>query len=107
MKIAAIEAMWQTEPAPASFTIFGLPDQKGRVTHMEVKVPWMLGLVATRSADTPVPGISELVGIAQKDIVDGLIGYRGLMMLKVDSRRRRRSQDGGRPCRAFGLCIAS
>ena len=27
MKIAAIEAMWDTEPAPASFTLFGLPDQ--------------------------------------------------------------------------------
>ena len=26
MKIAAIEAMWQTEPAPASFTVFGIPD---------------------------------------------------------------------------------
>src|SRR5476651_1447685 len=26
MKIAAIEAMWQTEPAPASFTLFGLAD---------------------------------------------------------------------------------
>ena len=26
MKIAAIEAMWNTEPAPASFTVFGMPD---------------------------------------------------------------------------------
>ena len=26
MKIAAIEAMWDTEPAPASFTVFGMPD---------------------------------------------------------------------------------
>src|SRR5882724_9697897 len=26
MKLAAIEAMWDTEPPPASFTIFGLPD---------------------------------------------------------------------------------
>ena len=26
MKIAAIEAMWNTEPAPASFTVFGIPD---------------------------------------------------------------------------------
>ena len=25
MKIAAIEAMWETEPAPASFTLFGAP----------------------------------------------------------------------------------
>ena len=84
MKIAAIEAMWDTEPAPASFTLFGLPDQAHHVTHYEVKVPWMLGLVATRSADTPVPGISELVGIAQKNIADGLIAYRGLIALHAD-----------------------
>jgi cytochrome d ubiquinol oxidase subunit I len=82
MKIAAIEAMWETEPAPASFTVFGLPDLKNHVTHLEVKVPWMLGLIATRSSDTPVPGISELVGIAQANIADGLIAYRGLAALR-------------------------
>ena len=27
MKIAAMEAMWKTEPAPAAFTAFGFPDQ--------------------------------------------------------------------------------
>ena len=84
MKIAAIEAMWETEPAPASFTIFGLPDRANHVTHYEVKVPWMLGLVATRSADTPVPGISELVETARKNIADGLIGYRALAAIKHD-----------------------
>ena len=62
MKIAAIEAMWNTEPAPASFTVFGLPDLANHVTHLEVKVPWVLGLIATRSVDTPVPGINQLVG---------------------------------------------
>src|ERR1700744_1207367 len=35
MKIAAIEAMWETEPAPASFTLFGLPDLQHHVTHYE------------------------------------------------------------------------
>ncbi|HVV26449.1 MAG TPA: cytochrome ubiquinol oxidase subunit I [Rhizomicrobium sp.] len=84
MKIAAIEAMWDTEPAPASFTIFGLPDLKNHTTHLEVKVPWMLGLIATRTADTPVPGISELVGIAQKNIADGLIAYRALAAIRKD-----------------------
>jgi cytochrome d ubiquinol oxidase subunit I len=34
MKIAAIEAMWQTEPAPASFTVIGLPDFAARTTHL-------------------------------------------------------------------------
>ncbi|MBN8910303.1 MAG: cytochrome ubiquinol oxidase subunit I, partial [Rhodospirillales bacterium] len=33
MKIAAIEAMWHTEPAPASFTVIGLPDQQARETR--------------------------------------------------------------------------
>jgi len=93
MKIAAIEAMWDTEPAPASFTVFGLPDMENHVTHLEVKVPWMLGLIATRSADTPVPGISELVGIAQKDIADGLIAYRGLLALKQDRNDARALKD--------------
>jgi cytochrome d ubiquinol oxidase subunit I len=51
MKIAAIEAMWDTEAAPASFTIVGLPDLANRRTDYEVKVPWMLGLIATRSID--------------------------------------------------------
>ena len=34
MKIAAIEAMWQTEPAPASFTLFGIPDPATHETHL-------------------------------------------------------------------------
>jgi cytochrome d ubiquinol oxidase subunit I len=82
MKIAAIEAMWETEPAPASFTIFGLPNLARHTTAFEVKVPWVLGLIATRSADTPVPGISELVGEAEKNIADGLIAYRALKQIK-------------------------
>src|ERR1700721_2951017 len=64
MKIAAIEAMWDTEPAPASFTVFGLPDLAAHKTRYEVKVPWVLGLIATRSTDTPVPGINQLVALA-------------------------------------------
>jgi len=84
MKIAAIEAMWQTEPAPASFTLFGLPDLATHTTEYEIKVPWMLGLVATRSTDRPVPGIGELVGQANARIRDGLIAYRALAAIKRD-----------------------
>ncbi|MEA2754812.1 MAG: cytochrome bd ubiquinol oxidase subunit, partial [Aliidongia sp.] len=66
MKLAAIEAMWETEPAPASFTIFGIPDLAARQTHYAVDVPWVLGLIATRSLDQEVPGIKPLVA-ASKD----------------------------------------
>ncbi len=84
MKIAAIEAMWHTEPAPASFTAFGFPDVAGRKTNFEIKVPWVLGLIATRSADTPVPGIDELVDMAKTRIRSGMIAYDALDKLHKD-----------------------
>ena len=65
MKLAAIESEWHTEPAPASFTIFGLPDMVAHETRARLEVPWMLGLIATRSTDTQVPGIFELVAHAK------------------------------------------
>ena len=83
MKIAAIEAMWDTEPAPASFTIVGLPDLPNRRTDYEVKVPWMLGLIATRSIDKTLPGIKELVGRAEVRIRSGLIAYDALEKVRA------------------------
>jgi len=84
MKIAAIEAMWDTQPAPASFTLFGLPDQGAHRTDYEVSVPWMLGLIATRSLSGEVPGINNLVAHAKERIRSGLIAYDALDKLRAD-----------------------
>ncbi|MTJ81352.1 MAG: cytochrome bd-I ubiquinol oxidase subunit CydA [Telmatospirillum sp.] len=84
MKLAAIEAMWETEPAPASFTAVGLPDVAARTTHYAVKIPWLMGLIGTRSVDRVIPGIEELVERARHRIEDGLIAYRGLVRLRQD-----------------------
>jgi cytochrome d ubiquinol oxidase subunit I len=92
MKLAAMEAMWHTEPAPAPFTIFGLPDQKERVTHARIQIPWALGLIATRSISQPVPGISELVEQAKGRIRQGIEAYTAVQQLrrnpKDDAARR-------------------
>ena len=82
MKIAAIEAMWETEAAPASFTIFGVPNLTDRTTLYEIKVPWMLGLIATRSLNTTVPGIKNLVADNADRIRSGIIAYGALMQLR-------------------------
>ncbi len=86
MKIAAMESMWHTEAAPAPFVVFGVPDVKNRTTHAEVKVPWMLGLIATRSTDTEVPGIYELVAKARARIVAGIPAYTALRTLRANPR---------------------
>ncbi|MEO8307063.1 MAG: cytochrome ubiquinol oxidase subunit I [Pseudomonadota bacterium] len=82
MKIAAIESMWHTEPAPAPFVLFGIPDAEHRTTHAQVKVPWMLGLIATRSIDKEVQGIYELVDNARGRIRAGIPAYEALQVLR-------------------------
>jgi cytochrome d ubiquinol oxidase subunit I len=81
MKIAAVEAMWNTEPAPASFTLFGLPDTKTRETEYRVQIPWVLGLIATRSLDQQLPGITDLVAEAQTHIRNGIPAYAAIEAL--------------------------
>ena len=84
MKLAAIEGMWETEPAPAGFTLFAWPDQEKQENHAAVTVPWALGLIATRSADTELPGIRELVAKAEARIRNGLVAYDALERLRAD-----------------------
>jgi cytochrome d ubiquinol oxidase subunit I len=83
MKVASIEAEWETEPPPASFTLFGFPDVAARKTHAAIKIPWMLGLVATRSIDQPVLGIYDLVARARSRILLGMKAYSALQVLRA------------------------
>ena len=83
MKIAAIEAMWQTEPPPASFTVIGIPDLKTGTTDYAVRIPWVLGLIATRSIDEPIDGIQTLVDKAKEWIKSGMIAYGAMEKLRT------------------------
>ncbi len=84
MKLAAIEGMWESEPAPAGFTLIGMPDQDAQETHFAIRVPWLLGLIATRSIDTPLPGIKDLVAEAATRIEDGKQALAALKILRKD-----------------------
>ena len=84
MKLAAIEAMWETEPAPASFTAFGFPDVEERTTHFAIRIPWVMGIIGTRSLDGVLPGIKELVEDAEKRIGNGLKAYAAMQRLRAN-----------------------
>jgi cytochrome bd ubiquinol oxidase subunit I len=84
MKLAAIEGMWHTEPAPAGLTLFAIPDSEREQNAFEIKVPWLLGLIATRSVDTPILGVHELVDHAQERIRNGLVAYDALQRLNAN-----------------------
>jgi cytochrome d ubiquinol oxidase subunit I len=83
MKMAAIEGMWNTEPAPAAFNLFGLPDQAGHVTRDQIQIPWALGLIATHSVDQSVPGIIPLVQHNALRVASGAAAYRAMEILRT------------------------
>lgn len=85
MKVAAMEGMWNTEPAPAALSLIGFPDQKERVTKDAIKIPYLLGLIATRSLTQPVLGINQLVAQNQVRIEDGMKAYAALTILQKNS----------------------
>ncbi len=84
MKLAAIEAMWHTEPAPAGIDVFGLPSNSRHETGYEIKIPYVLGLISTRSLTGEVTGITELVGQARARIQHGILAYDAVERLKVN-----------------------
>ncbi|HSV24478.1 MAG TPA: cytochrome ubiquinol oxidase subunit I [Xanthobacteraceae bacterium] len=82
MKLAAIEGMWQTEPAPADLNLIGIPNVERRTVDYAIRIPWVLGIIATRSFDQQIPGIDDLVTRAESRIRNGLIAYDALEQLK-------------------------
>ena len=74
-KLAAIEAEWETEEAPAAFTVFGIPDQEAQETHHAIKIPYVMGIIATRSFDEEVVGLKDIIDINEKRIRDGMLSY--------------------------------
>ncbi|NYA43537.1 cytochrome ubiquinol oxidase subunit I [Serratia fonticola] len=81
-KLAAIEAEWETQPAPAAFTLFGIPNQEKMENSFAIQIPWALGLIATRSIDTPVIGLRELMAQHQVRIRNGMKAYQLLEELR-------------------------
>jgi cytochrome bd ubiquinol oxidase subunit I len=84
-KLAALEAMWKTEAAPASFTLFALPDDDKQENRAEIKIPYALGLLATRSTTKVLPGIDELEVKAQDRIKSGIDAVTALEALRAGS----------------------
>jgi cytochrome d ubiquinol oxidase subunit I len=42
-KLAAMEAMWETEPAPAGLNLIALPNEAEMKNDFEIKLPWVMG----------------------------------------------------------------
>lgn len=85
MKLAAIEGMWDTEPAPAPLTVLGIPDPEQQKTVHIIKIPYLLGIIATRSFDTKVEGIKELVARNEQKVHRGMKAYAAMQEVRANT----------------------
>jgi len=83
-KLAAIEAEWKTEEAPAAFTLFAFPNEETMTNENPFELPWLLGIIATRSIDEKIDGIKEIVERKRQRIKSGMIAYDNLQLLRED-----------------------
>lgn len=84
MKIAAMEAMWHTEKAPAGLTLFGFPNESTMRTDYSIEIPYLLGIIATRSFNQQLEGITELVAEGKERIREGMLAYSALTRLQIN-----------------------
>jgi len=83
-KMAALEAMWETEPAPAGLKLIAGIDEANQRNSWEVEIPWLMGLIGTRSLDRQIPGIHEIKARNRERIVNGIDAVVALETLRRD-----------------------
>jgi cytochrome bd ubiquinol oxidase subunit I len=83
-KMAALEAMWDTRPAPAPLTLIGWPDQAHERNDWSIEIPWLMGLIGTRSVDREIPGIHQIKERNRVRIVSGIKAVQALAQLRRD-----------------------
>lgn len=59
-KMAAMEAAWETHEAPAPLTLIASINEEEQKNNWSIDVPYVLGLIGTRSLDKTLPGIKEI-----------------------------------------------
>jgi len=84
MKIAGMEAMWHTEPAPAAINVIAFPDMAKQDNSYAISIPYVLGIIGTRSLTTELPGIVNLVENAKVKIRNGITAYSALQQIRAD-----------------------
>jgi cytochrome d ubiquinol oxidase subunit I len=83
VKLAVMEAEWDTHEPPAPFTVFGFPNQEEQRTDFALKIPWLMGLIATRSVTEPVKGIKDLIAEHEERMRSGMVAYDALQKLRA------------------------
>lgn len=82
VKLAAMEAEWETHPAPASFNAFAIPNSAERKNDFAIQIPYLGGLIATRSLDGEIKGLNDIRKENVERVRNGIVAYGLLEKLR-------------------------
>jgi cytochrome d ubiquinol oxidase subunit I len=82
-KLAAVESHWDTNApgASAAFNILAWPDRKAERNVVEVKVPYLLSILETRSLTGQVKGLKDFAPQDRPPIVIPFYGFRLMVLI--------------------------
>lgn len=83
MKLASVEADWETQPAPAAFNLIAFPSTEAQKNHFSIQIPAVMGLLTTRSLNTEVKGIKEMIEINEARVRNGIVANELLTQLRA------------------------
>ena len=75
VKLAAMEAEWHTQPAPAAWNALAIPNQAERKNDFALSVPMLGGIIATRSLDQQYMGLIDLEARNEQRVRNGMVAY--------------------------------
>lgn len=106
-KMAALEAMWETEPAPAGLKLIAGIDEAAQRNTWEVGIPWVMGLIGTRSVSKQIPGIHEIKAKNRERIINGITAVIALETLRKhrDDPVARQTLEATKGDLGFGLLL--
>ena len=106
-KLAAMEAMWETEPAPASFNLVAIPNQAEMKNDFAISIPWVMGIIGTRSLDKEIPGIREIKEKNRERIISGMEAVSALDALRknLDDAEMKARFEAHKADLGFGLLL--
>jgi len=77
-KMAAIEAQWQTQKAPAAWYVFAWPDQKTEKNYLTIQIPYALSLITSHNLTGTVEGVDPIVAKYKTRVENGIKAYVAL-----------------------------
>lgn len=90
--MVALEAVWETKPAPAGLTLVASINEAEQKNNWEVEIPWVMGLIDTRSISKEIPGIREIKVKNRERILQGIVAVNALDALRVTEMMRQRKK---------------